>query len=83
MLPGLRQDGLCHPETVSLTNGLTQAGQAPVNLVLAKKKKKSSVKTCLSCVVLLSTGYQSCREAVAAYYNCPEAPLEAQVLVSS
>jgi len=44
MLPGLRQDGLCHPETVSLTNGLTQAGQAPVNLVLAKKKKKKFCK---------------------------------------
>lgn len=30
-----------------------------------------------------SSGYQSCREAVAAYYNCPEAPLKAQVLMHS
>ncbi|XP_052653461.1 tyrosine aminotransferase isoform X2 [Harpia harpyja] len=28
-----------------------------------------------------SVGYQSCREAVAAYYNCPEAPLEAQDVI--
>ncbi|KFP48955.1 Tyrosine aminotransferase, partial [Cathartes aura] len=28
-----------------------------------------------------SPGYQSCREAVAAYYNCPEAPLEAQDVI--
>ncbi|XP_015283701.1 PREDICTED: tyrosine aminotransferase [Gekko japonicus] len=31
-----------------------------------------------------SVGYQSCREAVAKYYTCPEAPLEAQdVLLTS
>ncbi|XP_076204955.1 tyrosine aminotransferase isoform X2 [Aptenodytes patagonicus] len=28
-----------------------------------------------------SVGYQSCREAVATYYNCPEAPLEAQDVI--
>ncbi|XP_021264684.1 tyrosine aminotransferase isoform X3 [Numida meleagris] len=28
-----------------------------------------------------SVGYQSCREAVAAYYSCPEAPLEAQDVI--
>ncbi|NWT19823.1 ATTY aminotransferase, partial [Vireo altiloquus] len=28
-----------------------------------------------------SVGYQSCREAVAAYYNCPEAPLKAQDVI--
>ncbi|PKU35302.1 tyrosine aminotransferase [Limosa lapponica baueri] len=28
-----------------------------------------------------SVGYQSCREAVAAYYNCPEAPLTAQDVI--
>ncbi|NXC25277.1 ATTY aminotransferase, partial [Campylorhamphus procurvoides] len=28
-----------------------------------------------------SVGYQSCREAVAAYYNCPGAPLQAQDVI--
>uniref|UniRef100_A0A8D0GDV6 Tyrosine aminotransferase n=1 Tax=Sphenodon punctatus TaxID=8508 RepID=A0A8D0GDV6_SPHPU len=28
-----------------------------------------------------SVGYQSCREAVAAYYSCPEAPLETQDVI--
>ncbi|KAM8985610.1 tyrosine aminotransferase [Guaruba guarouba] len=28
-----------------------------------------------------SVGYQSCREAVAAFYTCPEAPLEAQDVI--
>lgn len=53
---------------------------AAVSLVLPRKKKQS-VKTSLACLAPLSPGYQSCREAVAAYYSCPEAPLEAQVLV--
>lgn len=46
-------------------------------------RKKESVKTSFPCLTDLSSGYQSCREAVAAYYNCPEAPLKAQVLVPS
>lgn len=46
-------------------------------------RRKESVKTTLPCLTPLSSGYQSCREAVAAYYNCPEAPLKAQVLVLS
>lgn len=46
-------------------------------------RRKESIKTSLPCLTPLSSGYQSCREAVAAYYNCPEAPLKAQVLVPS
>lgn len=46
-------------------------------------RRKESVKISLPCLTPLSSGYQSCREAVAAYYNCPEAPLKAQVLVPS
>lgn len=51
---------------------------AAVSLVLPRKKKQSVAR-----LASLSPGYQSCREAVAAHYSCPEAPLEAQVLVPS
>lgn len=70
------------PPLDNVTNGLALARQAATSLFLARKLK-CSVKAFLPCLVLLSPGYQSCREAVAAYYNCPEAPLEAQVLVPS
>lgn len=69
------------PPWDSVTNKWASPGwAAAVSLVLARRRKWS-VKTSLPCLAPLSPGYQSCREAVAAYYNCPEAPLEAQVLV--
>lgn len=71
------------PPWDSVTNKWASASwAAAVSLVLARKRKQS-VKTSLPCLALLSPGYQSCREAVAAYYNCPEAPLEDQVLMPS
>uniref|UniRef100_A0A670IMY3 Tyrosine aminotransferase n=1 Tax=Podarcis muralis TaxID=64176 RepID=A0A670IMY3_PODMU len=47
---------------------------APILLLL----QKSNMPTLLG---ILYTGYLSCREVVAGYYTCPEAPLEAQDVI--
>uniref|UniRef100_A0A8D2M6P5 Tyrosine aminotransferase n=1 Tax=Zonotrichia albicollis TaxID=44394 RepID=A0A8D2M6P5_ZONAL len=66
--------------TVSATKWAFPSWAAAVSLVLVTRRKES-VRTSFPCLTRLSSGYHSCREAVAAYYNCPEAPLKAQDVI--
>lgn len=73
--PGCTALGLGPGQSLPPWDSVTNEDVSPaVSLALAIERRWF-VKS----LAPLSPGYQSCREAVAAFYTCPEAPLEAQV----